>query len=51
MEWSDPGFKFTCLTDEVDFKHLPKGMINIEKGKKMVKFTSHELVRSFVGSC
>lgn len=44
MEWNERGFRFSCFTDTVDGKNLPRGLLNIERGKKYIKFTTHELV-------
>jgi hypothetical protein len=44
MEWSESGYRFCVFTDLVDRHNLPRGMLNVERSKKYIKFTTHELV-------
>ncbi|CAK9781114.1 unnamed protein product [Cutaneotrichosporon oleaginosum] len=45
LEWSEAGYRFSVPTELVDRRNLPRGMLNVERSKKYIKFTTHELLK------
>ncbi|BEJ16329.1 hypothetical protein CspHIS471_0509340 [Cutaneotrichosporon sp. HIS471] len=45
MEWGESGYRFCVFKDLVDRHNLPRGMLNVQRSKKYIKFTTHELLK------
>ncbi|RSH83103.1 MutS protein msh4 [Apiotrichum porosum] len=45
LEWSEQGYRFHCLPDDLVDIEMPKVFIHFEKSKKAIRFTSHELLK------